>query len=410
MVLAGDSYFAQGDVGVSGGLRLSATNIGDAVLGQALSPRFNSFTWADAADARFFTGDNYGVGGDTTQELLDRIDTVLERNPAVVALRIGQNDVIAGTAASTSAANINAIVEALFDGGVQRIALGNVTPVTSTYATPNNAIRNELNRLIADIARTDARIAHVDLYSALVQGNGFALAADLNVDGLHLGPKGALKLAAVWKDAFNCLFSDKNVFEVLWAQTNLLGTRGTLQGSGGTLTAGVTGSLAAAHVGTRSTAGTSSVVGSLQANTTYNASGQTQILTVTPGGSGTNESVTFGSNPNAITTAVANQWAMAWAEVEVDDWAFWNGISIKLGYAPFNANRFVQGQTYQTVTVPIGPRTIYIATPPYLLDGNATGIMPSIIAGFSANGATGTGVLKIKRWWAGIITDPSVIP
>lgn len=401
----GDSLYAQGNVGVSGAPRLSSLDINDVVMAQALDPRFKTFTWANAADARFYIGDNYGIGGNTTADGLARVSTVLAYDPDVVCVGLGTNDVVQSIAAATSAANLISICKALFAGGVKRIVLDNVPPVTSTYATPNNALRLQLNALIADIAASDPRIVLDNRYSALVQANGFALAADMNADGLHLGPKGGLKLGIARAAAFTEVAANSNYFDTLWALPNLLGTRGTLQGTGGTIVAPNTGTLAAGHVLTRT--GNSSVAASLVANTTYSASGQTQILTVTPSGAGTSELFTFGSNPNALTVSVANQWAMYWAEVEIDNWGFWFGPTVKMGYAPFDANRFVQGPNYQVVIVPIGPRRLYICTPPYLLDGSATGIMPSIITGFVANGATGTGTLRINRQWAGVIPDPS---
>lgn len=67
---------------------------------------------------------NYGVQGETSADVLARIDDVIETDPDVVILLVGGNDVLQLVKPEYTFANIREIVERLQDSGAVVIVLG----------------------------------------------------------------------------------------------------------------------------------------------------------------------------------------------------------------------------------------------------------------------------------------------
>ena len=72
---------------------------------------------------------NLGVPGDTTADALARIDTVIEKNPRIVLLTIGGNDLKNGINKDSAFANIRKIIEQLQASGAMVIIGGIDIPV-----------------------------------------------------------------------------------------------------------------------------------------------------------------------------------------------------------------------------------------------------------------------------------------
>ena len=69
--------------------------------------------------------ENLGRGGDTTESALDRIDSVLEKNPKVVIVLLGGNDYLSRRAKEDVFANLAEIIERIQDTGAVVIKINN---------------------------------------------------------------------------------------------------------------------------------------------------------------------------------------------------------------------------------------------------------------------------------------------
>lgn len=122
---------------------------------------------------------NRGIGWDTSQDLLDRLDEVIARKPATVFLLIGIVDLRYGQDPEAVAVRIQAIASRLREAGI-RTHVQSVLPVAARLREPTNERVQRLN----DRLRADS--GFVDLHPALVKDG--ALDPSLTHDGVHLTP------------------------------------------------------------------------------------------------------------------------------------------------------------------------------------------------------------------------------
>jgi len=146
---------------------------------------------------------NRGIGGDTTEGLLKRLDeSVFDLEPRVVVLLIGTNDfAVLGSKPDIVAVNLLKIVttirEKLPDVGIY---LESVYPVNekvdpfSVSIRKNTDIR-ELNRLLAPFEA----VTYVDLWPTLADKDG-RLQRDYTPDGLHLNEQGYRQVTEILAD------------------------------------------------------------------------------------------------------------------------------------------------------------------------------------------------------------------
>lgn len=139
---------------------------------------------------------NRGIGWDTTQDVLDRLDEVIARKPRIVLIQIGIVDLRYGRDPATVAGNIRAIAGRLREAGI-RAHVHSVLPVAARLRETTNARVRTVN----DALRADPDF--IDLHPILVTGG--ALQAAMTTDGVHLsGPAYALwarRLAGVLDSA-----------------------------------------------------------------------------------------------------------------------------------------------------------------------------------------------------------------
>jgi lysophospholipase L1-like esterase len=137
---------------------------------------------------------NRGIGGETTSDLLERLDAAIQE-PLAVSLLIGTNDLHGprrGRAVPGIAARTEEIVRRIRERAPEAPLLVNsVMPRTSFFA-PRIRQLNELYREIAE--RHGA--TYVDLWPALADPSGH-LRPEFTADNLHLAPAGYLAWAQV---------------------------------------------------------------------------------------------------------------------------------------------------------------------------------------------------------------------
>jgi beta-glucosidase len=136
---------------------------------------------------------NFGIGGDTTQNVLWRITEggALENvRPKVVVLLIGTNNIgLLGDDPPEVVRGIGAVVQALRKQLPDaRILLLDLFP----RGVPGDSYRRdveETNRLLAAVAKDDPMVRHFRIWDEFTDGKG-NLPSDLMPDKLHLSGKG----------------------------------------------------------------------------------------------------------------------------------------------------------------------------------------------------------------------------
>ncbi|TFY96795.1 GDSL-type esterase/lipase family protein [Ramlibacter rhizophilus] len=146
--------------------------------------------WAELLPGRRVL--NRGIGWDTSQDVLDRLDEVIARKPQAVFLQIGIVDLRFGHAPEVVAERIEAVAARLRQAGIRPV-VQSVLPVAPQLREATNErvrVLNERLRRLPD---------YLDLHPALVRAG--ALDPALSYDGVHLsGP--AYRLWAREVEAF----------------------------------------------------------------------------------------------------------------------------------------------------------------------------------------------------------------
>ena len=148
---------------------------------------------------------NAGIAGDTTDGVLSRIPTLLQKKPHTVILMIGINDLLSGTTLEEVKRNYLRILDAL--SSVERLILLSTLPVTSAYQTDQiNQDVIALNTFLKDEAGK-RKLHYVDLYSSFV-GDHSGIQKQYTVDGVHLSSQGYLLWESILKKEFPSGFID----------------------------------------------------------------------------------------------------------------------------------------------------------------------------------------------------------
>ena len=135
---------------------------------------------------------NRGVGGDTSEGVLARLEQVSRATPAKVFLLIGTNDLFRGDSEDEIVANITEILDRLKQETPDtEVYLQSVLPRAPSFRATIEA----LNARLAEVALEHGS-AWVDLYPAFLDPETGGIRAELSNDELHLlGPGYAL-----WKE------------------------------------------------------------------------------------------------------------------------------------------------------------------------------------------------------------------
>jgi lysophospholipase L1-like esterase len=140
---------------------------------------------------------NRGIGGDTSDGVLRRLEQVTRAQPAKVFLLIGTNDLYRGSSEDEIVANIEEILERLKQESPDtEVYLESVLPRAASYRSRIEA----LNARLAEVAGEQGA-AWVELYPSFLDPESGAIRPELSNDELHLlGPGYAL-----WKEQIEAL-------------------------------------------------------------------------------------------------------------------------------------------------------------------------------------------------------------
>jgi lysophospholipase L1-like esterase len=163
---------------------------GDVVfLGDSLT---GDCPWSELFENRHLK--NRGIGGDTTQGVLDRLNSITKAKPSKIFLMIGINDLANGFSESAILDNYRQILLRIMEG----------SPETSIYVQsilPTNALKGHNHEVITALNSRLSQTCNelganfIDLYSRFVKDRHLNEA--YTYDGLHLNGSGY----HVWKEA-----------------------------------------------------------------------------------------------------------------------------------------------------------------------------------------------------------------
>jgi len=138
---------------------------------------------------------NLGMNGDTTKDILNRIDTVIEIKPKVVFLMAGINDMSYSINIEEIFKNYTDILEILLLHKIKVI----VQLTLYTTMLPFNKKVTCLNKMLIEYCNKNM-IEYIDLNHSFCDENN-TLKQELTTDGLHLG----LKAYKAWAYKINQL-------------------------------------------------------------------------------------------------------------------------------------------------------------------------------------------------------------
>jgi lysophospholipase L1-like esterase len=128
---------------------------------------------------------NRGIGGDTTQNILERLPAIYTLQPQRLFLLIGINDINMGAKPAQTFANYAQILTGLRQHLPDlKIYVQSILPVATNWPMANNAAVKAYNVQIERLAAQHGCI-YIDLYKSFSDTYG-NLPAELSNDGIHL--------------------------------------------------------------------------------------------------------------------------------------------------------------------------------------------------------------------------------
>ena len=150
---------------------------------------------ADAAFSEYFSPmKNRGIGGQTTEQILERVDEAAREKPSKIFLLAGINDLAREVPVDTVVANYRKIVKAIHSASPQtKVFVESVLPVyPPKYSKDLNPQIQALNKQLESLASSED-CTWLNIAPAMSDANGI-LKAEYTKDGLHMTSEG--------KDAF----------------------------------------------------------------------------------------------------------------------------------------------------------------------------------------------------------------
>lgn len=206
-VVFGDSLTEQGGeipVGDTYGIANSAPG---APRNNPDTRAFAAWTWANVLlNQAFTTLANYGIGGQTTSQILARVNDAIALNPGWVILTAGTNNMGVAGGLAQAKADITAILNQFAATGI-RVALLTLPPrLSGNYTGTIKSDTLALNEWIRQQARTYPGIVVADVFPALADGGASNYLTNIygfnpTTDGVHLSATGAYACGKVLAEA-----------------------------------------------------------------------------------------------------------------------------------------------------------------------------------------------------------------
>lgn len=163
-------------------MRFSDRPVDLVCLGDSITQKFE---WQDAfPDLRVA---NRGIGSDTTEGMLARLDSVKAIQPSVISLMAGINDLLSRSpedVAASYAFLLDALAEELPDAVV---IVSSVLPVAAAHPIDNQNVRS-LNAALEALCQ-ERGLCYLDFYGEFAGDDG-CLRPEYALDSVHLTPSG----------------------------------------------------------------------------------------------------------------------------------------------------------------------------------------------------------------------------
>jgi lysophospholipase L1-like esterase len=141
---------------------------------------------------------NRGIPGNTSRDLLDRLDEVTARKPRAIVLMIGTNDLIRGVSVAEVVENVDTLLGRVREACPgARVIMQGVLPIREDEiyeAEAFNAHARELNGKLREIASSRSAV-WLDFHERFLDGER-QLRREFTYDGVHFTPEAYL----VWAD------------------------------------------------------------------------------------------------------------------------------------------------------------------------------------------------------------------
>jgi hypothetical protein len=374
------------------------------------------------ASAPLYNGAGQGRAGDWAKGVLRRLTAVINMDPDIVVLNVGTNfgPVEDGQDVATTTANIGLIVSTLTTAGI-KVVIGTIRPraVSSTGSSGTfnieiNAARNAQLEQISAYIRTLDNDSTVFVWdpvpdlldpnpsTPLIAGSAYRWAVR---DGVHLTPRGAFESSRSLELAIDRVLKDGTAFDADASVDNSI-TNGVLEGTGGTVGAGVSGDAPDSH-SISNVSGASAII---TAVSSVEADGWQLVISSTGGSSSASNTQVLRIGSPTVTVATegwtSTTWVKLYAEVEVSNGAILGALHLNLmqsstvrarGLGPTLSNRATEAFATQswsgwieTYPQQVGAATTLTArmdVEPYIDRAGAT-------------------VVKVKRWIMREVEDP----
>lgn len=145
---------------------------------------------------------NRGISGDTTTDVLSRLDPIVAAKPAAVFLKIGTNDLNRGPDRAVSYQQYRQIVTRIRSGSpTTAIFLQSVLPREAAMREEVEAYNHQI-KAIAD----ELGVVYIDLYPAFLAPDG-SIRDELTLDELHLSGEGY----RVWQSRLEPVMREANL-------------------------------------------------------------------------------------------------------------------------------------------------------------------------------------------------------
>jgi len=201
------------------------------------------FAWANAQlGHRLKMAGNGGVPGDTSEQVLARLDSLLAVPSDIVSVHCGANDFSQGWAASRTITALTAIYAKVRASGRRLVVL-----TTMSRSTMNNAggyaYLAIVNQFIKDYARKTPGVILADISSAMTDpATGIPYISPFHTaDGTHPNAIGAQAMGRVLADALRPFFPAADVFSSNNNDPLNYMRNACNLGTGGTIANGITG-------------------------------------------------------------------------------------------------------------------------------------------------------------------------
>ena len=324
---------------------------------------------------------NQGVSGNTTAQMLARVQAVIDDNPDVVVMLGGTNDILAGVSSATTIANLSNTIAALLAGGVRLIALGTVPPSTSYDTATEKMARATINDWVRKQGRDNPRVVPVMWDAPLTNPTDGLPRAGVLYDGIHPNGSGAAFMGKALANALARFVPDLADLSTSNADPRNVLTQGMMLGDTSGLANGVT-----VNAGTN-------VYAASKVARTDGAPGEWQQVNLTSGTVELVQARVIAGGPVAI-----GDTAQLLVEVDTD-----NDVAALSKIEIFLRARAGAGGSYQTIDQSGGLVTAYVDTGrPQIIKG-VIASEPLVIPADTADlviwfRISGAGTIRTSRW------------